>query len=105
MDGPGAYFYADKLLRAHDGGSGTPAFAQTAESRDGDASVTDYTTQTGTVTVWTFGTAAPAQSLPAYAVGGVVHRDPDVGMAWGFIVPANATAVGIGGKLLGTSRV
>jgi len=105
MDGPGAYSYADELLQAHDGGSGTPAFAQTAETRDGDGLATDYTALAGTVIAWAFGSAAPAQPMPGYAVSGAAHHDPDVGMAWGFLVPAGATEIGIGGKLLGTSRV
>jgi len=104
MDGPGAYAYADDLLQAHDGGPGAPLFAQTAERRAGGGSATDYTIQAGTISTWTFGTAGPAQSLPGYAANGVTQRDPDVGMAWGFLIPDNATEVCVGGDLLGTGR-
>jgi len=102
MDGPGAYSYAADLLQAHDGGSGTPTFAQTAETRDGNGAATDYTVQTDTIVTWAFGTAGPAHSLPAYAVGGATRWDANVGMAWAFLVPANATEICIGGSLLGT---
>jgi len=104
LDGPGAYPHAADLLQAHDCGAGTPVFAQTAEARYGGGAATDYTAQSGNVTTWTFGSMGPAESAPRYLANGTTEQDPNVGMAWGFLVPAGATEIGIGGQFLGTGR-